>query len=173
MIVATPGIPSAFNWTAVDTPDYNLTAKKELSSSEKDQVKQLKALDKQVRAHEQEHLRVGGALVRSGGASFQYTLGPDGKLYAVRGGVDVDSDPVKGDPQASIDKAAKLRKTALAAGLDASIQDQHVATVAKHMADNAYAEQSAVQTTETKLAQAKMAYSLTASTIETTLNTSS
>jgi hypothetical protein len=172
MIVATPGIPSAFNWATVEAPDYGLTSKKELSSSEKEEVKQLKALDKQVRAHEQEHLRVGGALVRSGGASFEYTMGPDGKLYAARGGVDVDSDPIKGDPKGSIDKAAKLHKTALAAGLDASLQDRRVAAVAEHMANNAYAEQDAIQTTEAKLVQAKMAYTLAATSRQSTINTS-
>ena len=160
MVVETAGIPSSFNWATVDAPDSSLTAKKTLTPSEKEEVKQLKALDKQVRDHEQEHLRAGGALVRSGGATFEYNLGPDGRLYAARGGVDVDAAPVKGDAQASIDKAAKIHKTALAAGLDASLQDRRVAAGADKMASNAYALQEAIKTTQTKLTQTRMAYSV-------------
>jgi hypothetical protein len=170
MVVETSGIPNSFNWATVEAPDYGLTAKKELSSSEKEQVKQLKALDKLVRGHEQEHLTVGGALVRGGGASFEYTMGPDGRLYAVRGGVEVDSDPVKGDPQAAIEKAAKLRKTALAAGLDASLQDRNVAARAERMANNAYAEQDAVQASRTKLAQMKTTYGVKQAAAKSILN---
>jgi hypothetical protein len=158
MVVETSGIPSSFNWTMVDAPQYGLNAKKTLSSAEQEQVKQLKALDKQVRDHEQEHLRVGGALVRSGGASYEYNIGPDGRLYAARGGVEVDSAPIKGDPQSAVDKAEKLRKTALAAGLDASMQDQRVAAGAEHMKRNAYVEDEAVKASKTKAVQARLAY---------------
>jgi hypothetical protein len=158
MVVETGGIPSSFNWAAVQAPDFSLNAKATLSSAEKEQVKQLKALDKQVRDHEQEHLRVGGALVRSGGASFEYNIGPDGRLYAARGGVEVDSTPIKGDPQAAVDKAERLRKTALAAGLDASLQDRRVAAGAEHTERTAYAEQDAKRNLQTRLIQARQAY---------------
>ncbi len=169
MIVATSGIPTYFNWTSVTAPQDGLSVKKQLSPAEQDQVKQLKALDKQVRDHEQEHLRAGGALVRSGGAIFEYTMGPDGRLYAARGGVEVDSDPVKGDPQGTIDKAAKLHKTALAAGLDASLQDNTVAATANHMANRAYAQEEATQAQQTRLTQARMAYTLHNSSTPSTL----
>ena len=158
MVVETAGIQSSFNWASLDAPTYSINARKELSSAQQEQVKQLKALDKEVRDHEQEHLRVGGALVRSGGASYEYNVGPDGRLYAARGGVEVDSAPVKGDPQSAADKAAKLRKTALAAGLDASSQDRRVAASAEHMERNAHAEQDAIKSVQTRLMAARQAY---------------
>jgi SprA-related family len=158
MVVETSGIPSYFNWAMVNATDTTLNSKKTLSSAETEQVKQLKALDKQVRDHEQEHLRAGGALVRSGGASYEYNIGPDGRLYAARGGVEIDSAPVKGDPNSTVDKAEKVRKTALANGLDASLQDRRVAAGAEHMERNAFAQVDALKATRAQFSQAKQAY---------------
>jgi hypothetical protein len=158
MVVETAGIPSSFNWASVDVPEYGLNAQKALSEPQKEQVRQLKALDKQVRAHEQEHLRVGGALVRSGGALYEYNIGPDGRLYAARGGVEVDNAPVKGDPQATADKARKLKATALAAGLDASSRDRQVAAGAEHTERNAYAELEQRTGSQTRLYFVRQAY---------------
>ena len=59
-------------------------ARRELTREEKDVVEQLKRVDREVRAHEQAHLSVAGAYA-TGGASYEYTTGPDGVAYAVAG----------------------------------------------------------------------------------------
>ena len=45
-------------------------------------VRELKARDREVRAHEQAHRSAGGELVR-GGTKFTFEVGPDGRRYAV------------------------------------------------------------------------------------------
>jgi len=74
---------------------------------------ELRARDREVRAHEQAHLAAAGGLATSG-PNYSLTIGPDGRLYAVGGSVDVDTSPVAGDPEATIDKARQLIAAALA-----------------------------------------------------------
>lgn len=59
---------------------------KELSQDEKRLVGDLQARDLEVRAHEAAH-QSGGA--STGGASYTYQQGPDGKMYAIGGEVSV------------------------------------------------------------------------------------
>ncbi|MCH8129990.1 MAG: hypothetical protein IIC70_08840, partial [Acidobacteria bacterium] len=50
----------------------------------------------------------------SGGPTFEFTTGPDGKRYAVGGEVQIDTSAVDGDPQATIQKMQQVRRAALA-----------------------------------------------------------
>lgn len=100
----------------------------ELSEEEKREVQELKTTDREVRAHEAAHVAAGGQYVR-GGATFEYQTGPDGKRYAVGGEVSIDSSPISGDPQATINKMQVIRKAALAPA-QPSGQDRAVAAAA-------------------------------------------
>lgn len=111
---------------------------KELTPEEKKAVEVLQKADKMVRAHEQAHKSVGGNLVR-GGANFTYTSGPDGKVYATGGEVQIDISPVKDNPEATIQKMNQVRAAALAPA-DPSSQDRSVAALAQSIAANARAE---------------------------------
>lgn len=73
---------------------------------------QLKQTDREVRQHELAHQIAGGAY--TGGAQFQYEIGPDGQRYAVAGEVSVDYGPVTGDPRATIEKMNVVISAALA-----------------------------------------------------------
>ncbi|MBD3393433.1 MAG: hypothetical protein GF418_14960 [Chitinivibrionales bacterium] len=101
---------------------------RELTDEEKKEVKELRQRDKEVRAHEMAHVAAGGQYVR-GGASFEYQSGPDGKRYAVGGEVSIDTSPVKGDPEKTIEKMRIVRKAALAPA-DPSAKDRQVAAKA-------------------------------------------
>ena len=114
----------------------------ELTAQEQQQVAQLKQIDRQVRAHEQAHLSVGGDLVR-GGASFSYELGPDRQRYAVAGEVSIDVSAAS-TPQETLPKAEHIRATALAPA-DPSAQDQSVAAQAERMASEARIEIAALR----------------------------
>lgn len=88
------------------------------------QVTELKARDREVRAHEAAHASVGGQY--AGAPSFQYQKGPDGRRYAVGGEVGIDASPVPDNPQATIRKLETVRAAALAPA-DPSAQDRQVA----------------------------------------------
>lgn len=103
-------------------------------------LRHLQTTDKQVRAHEQAHVAAGGPHV-SGGASFTYQTGPDGRQYAVGGEVPIDASPVPGDPEATIDKARTIRAAALAPA-DPSPQDRQVAAQAARMEAQARLEKA-------------------------------
>jgi hypothetical protein len=102
------------------------------------QIAQLKAADAAVRAHEAAHIMVGGTHVRSA-ASYTYQTGPDGKEYAIGGEVAIDTSPVPGNPQATIQKMDTVRAAALAPA-DPSAADRAVAAAAAQMAAAARAE---------------------------------
>ena len=128
----------------------------QLTTEEQRQLQQLKQRDREVRAHEQAHLRVGRDLVR-GGASFSYQQGPDGNQYAVAGEVRIDTSGVPNDPEATEDKAYHIRETALAP-TQPSNQDRAVASMASRMAQEARTEIQRLQR-----AEADQAYQQTAS----------
>ena len=106
-------------------------------------VQQLKLRDQEVRAHEQAHASVGG--VHAGSASFTYTRGPNGALYATGGEVGISTSPVAGDPQATLQKARQVQAAALAP-LNPSSQDRAVAARAGQMALDAQANLAAERT---------------------------
>ena len=91
----------------------------------------LKRIDRDVRAHEQAHIAVGGSLIQ-GGASFGYTAGSDGRLYAVSGEVSIDTSPVRDDPEATAQKMMRVVAAAQAPS-QPSGQDRAVASAAMKM----------------------------------------
>ncbi|MEM1424828.1 MAG: putative metalloprotease CJM1_0395 family protein [Planctomycetota bacterium] len=105
--------------------------KTELSEAEREQVRELKARDAEVKAHEQAHVAAAGPYYR-GGPTYSYQQGPDGNRYAVGGSVQIDTSPVPGDPEATIAKAQTVRRAALAPA-EPSTTDQQVAAAASKM----------------------------------------
>ena len=110
----------------------------ELDLAEQRVLEQLKARDREVRAHEQAHLSAAGNLATSG-ASFTYQTGPDGQRYAVGGEVGIDSARVAGDPEATIARAQKIKRAALAPA-SPSAQDRSVAVSAAAIEQKAQVE---------------------------------
>lgn len=102
----------------------------QLDSAELELLRELKARDREVRAHEQAHQAVGGPY--AGAVSYTYQRGPDGAQYAVGGEVSIDVAPVAGDPQATIDKMRTVRAAALAPA-EPSGQDRAVAAQAMQL----------------------------------------
>lgn len=98
-----------------------------LSEEELRTLTDLKARDREVRAHESAHQAVGGQY--AGSISYVYERGPDGAQYAVGGEVSIDVSPVAGDPQATIEKMRVVRSAALAPA-QPSGQDRAVAAEA-------------------------------------------
>lgn len=115
----------------------NSTSKDDLSEAEKQEIRQLQQRDHEVRRHEQAHIAAGGQYVK-GGASFNYTRGPDGQMYATGGEVSIDVSPER-TPEATIRKAQIVRKAALAP-VDPSPQDRRVAAEATRMENQARQE---------------------------------
>jgi SprA-related family len=91
----------------------------------------LSATDRHVRAHEQAHLAAAGPYATSS-PSYSYTVGPDGKLYAVAGEVSLDVSPDPSDPRKTIEKARAI-EAAANAPVDPSPQDRMVAAQAAQM----------------------------------------
>ena len=98
------------------------------NEADRRQIQSLKVRDREVRAHEQAHVAAAGGLAK-GGASFNQVRGPDGRLYAIGGEVQIDTSPVSGDPRATIAKAQRVRRAALAPA-EPSGQDRQVAAQA-------------------------------------------
>ena len=107
--------------------DKSTKAKNELSDEEQAQVKELKERDAEVRAHEAAHAATGGSF--AGSPSYEYQVGPDGKRYAIGGEVKIDTAPIEGDPQATIQKLQQVQAAALAPA-EPSDQDRKVAQAA-------------------------------------------
>lgn len=109
----------------------------QLSEEDVQKVDELKSRDQEVRVHEQTHAAVGGQY--AGSPSYGYERGPDGKSYAVSGEVQIDVSPVKGDPQATIQKMQVVRRAALAPA-QPSAADRSIAADATSKATQARAE---------------------------------
>jgi len=118
-----------------------------LTEEERRALRDMQARDREVRAHEAAHKAAAGNLAR-GGASFETEKGPDGKSYAVGGEVSIDTSPVSGDPQATINKMQQVRRAALAPR-DPSGQDRKVAASAASREAQARAELRAQREEET------------------------
>jgi hypothetical protein len=103
----------------------------ELTEEEKRELRELKARDAEVRRHEQAHVMAGGRYITRR-AQFDFVTGPDGRLYAVGGDVQIDTSEVPDDPEATVEKAQTVRRAALAPS-DPSPQDQRVAAQATQM----------------------------------------
>lgn len=109
----------------------------ELTPAELEQIKQLKQLDRKVRAHELAHVAAGAGLVR-GGVSYTYATGPDNQRYAVGGEVSISTAAGR-TPEETVSKAQRIRAAALAPA-DPSSQDRSVAAEASRMEAEARAE---------------------------------
>lgn len=112
-------------------------------------INQLKARDAEVKAHEMAHLSAAGAY-STGGMSFTYQKGPDGRQYAIGGEVGIDASPVAGDPEATLQKAMVIQRAALAPA-EPSSQDRKVASAATQMMAQARAEIIVQSQEESKL----------------------
>lgn len=110
----------------------------ELSPEEKQALDDLKARDREVRAHEQAHLAAAGPYAK-GPPSFEFQTGPDGQSYAVGGEVQIDTSPVAGNPQATVVKAQTIKRAATAPA-NPSGQDRQVAAQAARMETEARQE---------------------------------
>jgi hypothetical protein len=111
------------------------------------QLLELSRVDQHVRSHEQAHLAAAGPYA-TGSPSFEFVYGPDGKGYAVAGEVGVDTSPVAGDPEATVEKA-RVVQAAANAPVDPSAQDRQVAASAAQMEQQALMEIAARRYQET------------------------
>lgn len=111
-----------------------------LDSAQLKQLAELKSRDREVRAHEAAHQAVGGQY--AGAISYVYERGPDGAQYAVGGEVSIDTAPVDGNPQATIEKMRTVRAAALAPA-EPSPQDRSVAAQAMQLMLQAQSELAA------------------------------
>jgi len=127
----------------------------QLTADQQREVNRLKAIDSKVRAHEQAHQSAGAGL--TGGASFQYTRGPDGRQYAVAGEVTINLSSGQ-TPQSTIDRARQIQAAALAPA-DPSSQDRAVAAAAALMESQARAELSRAKREEQRDGQSAGAVS--------------
>lgn len=116
-----------------------------LSPAELKQIDQLKARDREVRAHELAHQAAAGGLA-SGGASFTYQRGPDGVNYAVGGEVPITLREGR-TPEETIANAQTIRAAALAPA-DPSAQDRAVAAQAARLEAQARSELAQPATSE-------------------------
>jgi len=128
---------------------------RQLTGDEKAMLEELRRRDDHVRAHERAHMAAGGGAVSSG-AQFAYQLGPDGKLYAIGGSVQIDVSPVASDPEATIRKMQQVRRAALAPS-DPSPEDLAVAAHAANLEAIARAELSRMLVEKRRAIQDSMA----------------
>lgn len=117
----------------------------QLTAEQQQEVNRLKAIDRKVRAHEQAHMAAGSGV--TGGASFQYTRGPDGRQYAVGGEVSINLSSGQ-TPESTLERARVIQAAALAPA-DPSPQDRAVAAAAALMESQARAELSRMKREET------------------------
>jgi hypothetical protein len=115
----------------------NAVTGNQLTPEQRAVVAKLAARDRDVRAHEQAHMAAAGTMA-DGSIQYIYQLGPDGKLYAVGGKVDITVTP-GATPEESLAKARQLRMAADAPS-DPSGQDMSVAAQASEMEAKALQE---------------------------------
>lgn len=114
----------------------NSTDNSGLSNEEYIEIQDLKTIDSKVRAHELAHISVGGRF--AGGASYEYTVGPDNIQYAVAGEVPISL--ITGEtPKETIQNMTQIIAAALAPS-DPSPQDRSVASSANSYIQKAVAE---------------------------------
>jgi hypothetical protein len=117
----------------------------QLTQEEQLQVNKLQARDTEVKAHEAAHQGAGGGL--SGGASFTYQQGPDGKMYAIGGEVPISFK--EGNSPAETKQIAQQVIAAAMAPANPSPQDFAVASSAMMMLIKA--QQQEAKETQMKL----------------------
>lgn len=117
----------------------------ELSPEDLQLIDKMAARDREVRAHEAAHAAVGGAL--TGGASYEFQRGPDGRMYAAGGEVSIDTGAISGDPKATIEKMQTVIAAANAPA-EPSSQDRKVAAQASVVMGEAVQELAQLKETE-------------------------
>ncbi len=125
-----------------------------LTPEQQQVVQELVQTDAEVRRHEQAHAAAGGPY--AGAPSYDYTRGPDGRLYAVGGDVQIDVAAIPGNPEATIQKMQLVRRAALAPA-NPSPQDQRVAAIAQQRINEARGEQRDLEAEEREAAAAESA----------------
>lgn len=144
----------AFN--RVDAPELTSPQDKTQQQEKEQQlafeqvIAQLRARDQEVRTHEQAHLSAAGPYA-TGGIQYDYQTGPDGHKYAVGGSVGIDTSPVSGDPEATIQKMRVVHQAALAPA-QPSAQDFKVAAQASQLQAQARSELQAERAEESEIA---------------------
>lgn len=133
-----PAVQGAPDASEPDTQPPLAGGDQGLTEAQKRELEELRQRDREVRQHEQAHLKVAGRYA-SGSARYVYEMGPDGRMYAIDGEVLIDVSPVEGDPRATLQKAQQLRRAALAP-TNPSPQDQNVAARASQMEQEARRE---------------------------------
>ncbi len=123
--------------SAKPTDNTKKVAGRELTEQELATLMQLKARDREVRAHEQAHEAVGGQY--AGAASYEYERGPDGGRYAIGGEVPIRIPKGEGDPEQKIRQAEQVIRAALAPA-EPSAQDRSVAARAMQVKTEAQTE---------------------------------
>ena len=131
-----------------EKPSSDVLQSTELTPEEQQKVSEMRTRDAEVRTHEAAHLAAAGPYATSG-ASYTYETGPDGKKYAVGGEVSISTGPVKGDPEATLEKAQTIQRAALAPA-QPSDQDRKVAAAAAQMAAQARQEIAQQKTTQSQ-----------------------
>ena len=137
-MMISPNVSSFSSYTSNSSSDKDT----QKDPSQNEDVKELEKADANVKAHEAAHLGAGGRVV-SGGATFTYTQGSDGKMYATAGEVPIDTSEGN-TPQETIQKASAIRTAAMAPS-DPSPQDYKVAASAIIMEMKARQELSSEQ----------------------------
>lgn len=130
-------------------PKQSTTTGTELTEQEREQIKQLQARDREVRAHEQAHATAGGQY--AGAPEYEMEKGPDGRSYAVGGHVSISTSPIAGDPEATIAKMDVVKRAALAP-VEPSGADRSVAADAESKRADARSELNAIRAEEQKAA---------------------
>ena len=113
---------------SLPTVERSVRPAQESAPSEIKLLRELKQRDREVRTHEQAHAAAGGQHV-SGGPSYSYQRGPDGRQYAVGGEVQIDTSAVPGDSEATMRKMQQVQRAALAPA-EPSAQDLAIAAEA-------------------------------------------
>ncbi len=122
----------------VDKVSLNNIQKRLETEEMKSLLRKLRQIDQEVKAHEMAHLIAAGRYAR-GGPHYQYIRGPDGCFYAIGGDIKIDTSPVPGDPEATLEKARIIKRAALAPA-HPSAQDRMVAALADRLAAKALME---------------------------------
>ncbi|MCF6201348.1 MAG: hypothetical protein L3J42_04400 [Hydrogenimonas sp.] len=111
-----------------DSEDRSKKEESVKKAQERQIVAELQVRDTQVRAHEAAHLAAAGGIA-SGGASFSYQRGPDGKMYAIGGEVPISAGG-GGSAQETVKRMRQVAAAAMAPA-DPSPQDYAVAANAR------------------------------------------
>jgi hypothetical protein len=101
----------------IEQSEVQLITPAALSSDERSQLAHLKMTDAAVRSLQFSRIAMAGSLAH--GQSTQFTSGPDGRLYATSGDVDVDTNPGS-TPRESLARASTLRRFSAAGGTPVS-----------------------------------------------------